>query len=234
MKKCSKCKEFKEFSEFHKLTKSKDGHQSKCKSCRDSLRTANGNGKSNRNLEDLEGEIWKPIRGFEDIYSISNKGRVKSLERKVTDPYPISGFRIIKPSILRVTYSSLYPTVRLTKNKRSKNHQMHVLMYKHFGEDPFDPSKVIDYKDNDKSNFEISNLQQITQRHNYLKDTRVKKYVGAIRIKPSTPNGNVRWTSRISIHGKKIDLGRFSTPKEAHERYMAELARLGDPVRFIL
>ena len=28
-------------------------------------------------------EIWKPIKGYEDIYEISSFGRVKSLERKV-------------------------------------------------------------------------------------------------------------------------------------------------------
>lgn len=234
MKKCSKCKEVKDFSEFHKSRKTKSGCQSKCKACRDSLRPASIQGKTNRVVSDLEGEIWVSLKDFEGIYMISNKGRVKSLERKSSDPYPISGFRIIKPSILKITYSSRYPTVRLTMGKKSKNYQMHVLMYKHFGSEAFDPKKVIDHKNNNPKDFSLDNLQQITQRHNYLKDTRVKKYVGAIRIKPSTPNGNIRWVSRISIEGKKRDLGRFSTPKEAHERYMIELERIGDPVRAIL
>lgn len=30
----------------------------------------------------MDKEIWKPIKGFENIYEISNKGRVKSLSRK--------------------------------------------------------------------------------------------------------------------------------------------------------
>ena len=29
----------------------------------------------------MEKEIWKPIKGFKNIYEISNKGRVKSLSR---------------------------------------------------------------------------------------------------------------------------------------------------------
>lgn len=36
----------------------------------------------NRQLNDLEGEIWKPIKGYEGLYEISNMGRVKSLPRK--------------------------------------------------------------------------------------------------------------------------------------------------------
>lgn len=33
------------------------------------------------NLQDLPGEIWKDIEGFEGTYQVSNKGRVKSLDR---------------------------------------------------------------------------------------------------------------------------------------------------------
>lgn len=29
-------------------------------------------------------EIWKPVRGFEGSYEISNFGKVKSLSRKIT------------------------------------------------------------------------------------------------------------------------------------------------------
>lgn len=30
-------------------------------------------------------EIWKPIKGYEGIYEVSNKGRVKSLEDILSD-----------------------------------------------------------------------------------------------------------------------------------------------------
>lgn len=30
----------------------------------------------------LSNEIWKPIKGYEGLYEISNLGRVKALERK--------------------------------------------------------------------------------------------------------------------------------------------------------
>lgn len=35
----------------------------------------------NTNLENLEGEIWKDIKGYEGYFQISNMGRVKSLHR---------------------------------------------------------------------------------------------------------------------------------------------------------
>lgn len=34
-------------------------------------------------LEDLDGEVWKDVLGYEGMYQVSNKGRVKSLKRVV-------------------------------------------------------------------------------------------------------------------------------------------------------
>lgn len=34
-------------------------------------------------IEDLPGEVWKPVVGFEGLYEVSNMGRVKSLARIV-------------------------------------------------------------------------------------------------------------------------------------------------------
>jgi hypothetical protein len=34
---------------------------------------------------DIVGEVWRPVGGYEGLYAVSNKGRVKSLSRAVTD-----------------------------------------------------------------------------------------------------------------------------------------------------
>jgi len=47
-KKCDKCKEIKPLNDFHKLTKSKDGHQSKCKECKKKYHLQNKERKSKR------------------------------------------------------------------------------------------------------------------------------------------------------------------------------------------
>ena len=36
-------------------------------------------------IDNLENEIWLPIIGYEDLYEISNMGRVKSIDRYVTN-----------------------------------------------------------------------------------------------------------------------------------------------------
>ena len=37
----------------------------------------------NLSLEDMEGEVWKDVVGYEGLYKVSNLGRVKSLDRYV-------------------------------------------------------------------------------------------------------------------------------------------------------
>ncbi|MBQ3989817.1 MAG: hypothetical protein II630_03150, partial [Bacteroidales bacterium] len=36
-------------------------------------------------IQDLEGEVWKPIKGYEELYEVSNKGRIKSLNYHSTN-----------------------------------------------------------------------------------------------------------------------------------------------------
>ena len=48
-------------------------------------------------VENLPGEVWKSIEGYEGLYQISSAGRVKSLEREVKCG---DGFRIVKEMVL--------------------------------------------------------------------------------------------------------------------------------------
>jgi len=50
-KRCHKCKAIKPLDDFHKLTKSKDGHQSKCKDCKKQYQLQNKQRKSNKDKQ---------------------------------------------------------------------------------------------------------------------------------------------------------------------------------------
>ena len=78
---------------------------------------------------DMENEIWKPIKGYENFYSISNKGRVKANERIKIQKN--NGVTIIKKSHLMRLYlkDNKYYTVGLVdENGKHKNHFVHVLI----------------------------------------------------------------------------------------------------------
>lgn len=126
---------------------------------------------SNLSLENLPGEEWKPIEGFEN-YAISNHGRVKSLERWV--PLPVGGEqklldRIMKPQAFRYFNKYLkahFYNVRCNLCVEGKTYGKSVarLVYYHFVEkfNMDDHSFLISFKDDNRFNVHFSNLEKLT------------------------------------------------------------------------
>lgn len=67
--------------------------------------------KQDKNIQDLPGEIWKPVTDFEDIYEVSNFGRVRSLERYS------AGYmkRKLKAKIMTASYAGTYCCCYISK-----------------------------------------------------------------------------------------------------------------------
>lgn len=51
----------------------------------------------NKNKEDLPGEVWVDAYGFDGIYEVSNKGRIRSIDRLINAP---QGERMLKGRVL--------------------------------------------------------------------------------------------------------------------------------------
>jgi hypothetical protein len=79
-------------------------------------------------------EEWKDIMGYENLYQISNFGRIKSLERiKQIGKY----FFHFNEIIMKLqTDSHGYKTVWLHKNGKGKNWKVHILVAKHYIPNP--------------------------------------------------------------------------------------------------
>lgn len=61
----------------------------------------------NLSLEDIQGEIWKDIPGYENSYQISNMGRVKSLPKKQHTPHGVEFYtkvKILKQQMMKNGY----------------------------------------------------------------------------------------------------------------------------------
>ena len=80
----------------------------------------------------MENEIWKPIKGFENIYEVSNLGRVKSLARSIKAMYGKATHyseqkvkeRILKPSFSTYGYAYVAePLLDNPDNLPSVNHK---------------------------------------------------------------------------------------------------------------
>ena len=70
----------------------------------------------NLSTDDLPNEIWKPIKDYENLYEISNYGRIKSLARK-------SKTKIIKDEKILKTFKrhTGYIQAKLSKNSKLYN-----------------------------------------------------------------------------------------------------------------
>ena len=124
-------------------------------------------------------EIWKDIKGFEDYYQVSNKGRVKSLKRK---RFNRTGY--LKEKVLtnnKVGKDKKYYSVVLFKEGKKKAFKVHILVAECFLNYKNNKQKgfVVDHIDNNSLNNDCSNLQIITQRENCNKDKKsTSKYYG--------------------------------------------------------
>jgi len=107
----------------------------------------------NLDLNDLDGEIWKSIKNFED-YQISNLGRVKS--------FKCGKERILKQNKNKHGY--LY--VSLSKDGKEKPKLIHRLLFETFNNYSLKKNEIIHHLDFTKDNF-LNNLQVMTKSEHH-------------------------------------------------------------------
>jgi len=116
-------------------------------------------------------EIWKDIEGFDNLYQISNCGRVRSLDRIAHNGQRIKG-KILKTNLNKCGYY----TVNLYKNKKMKTCTIHRLVANSFIPNP-DNLPCVNHKNEDKKNNYDFNLEWCTVKYNNIYGTRIQKVI---------------------------------------------------------
>lgn len=137
-------------------------------------------------------EIWRDIKGYENIYQVSNYGRIRSLDRYVTggNQYNckftcLKKGKILKPRIKKHGYLS----INLSKNGKTTDYCVHLLVANTFLTDktifksvPREDRNTINlndlqvnHKDENKQNNNINNLEWCTRKYNCVYGNRGKK-----------------------------------------------------------
>ena len=135
-------------------------------------------------------EQWKPVKGFEGVYAISNPGRLKSFHKN-----PQGRIMSIKHR------SGWYLTIRLIDGEHIVTARIHRLVAEHFIRKPT-KREIVNHKDMNKQNNHVENLEWVTYRENVIHAIKNKpemiagmnnynKYIRPKTIIQSTLNGEV-------------------------------------------
>ena len=95
-------------------------------------------------------EVWKEINNYKGLYSVSNRGRIKSMTSFVP---------------LIFSQSNGYSRVTLIKNGKAKGHLVHRLIAQAFILNPGNKDTV-KHKDGNKHNNNVDNLMWMTMQEN--------------------------------------------------------------------
>lgn len=114
----------------------------------------------------MKEEVFKPIKGYEGSYEISNLGRVKSLSRMVKGKG--GGLRRVPERIMSVrTGGREYLHATLCLNSKYKTRTVHGLVAEAFLD--ADPSRPqVNHINGDKFDNRVENLEWVTQSENML------------------------------------------------------------------
>ena len=104
-------------------------------------------------LEDLDGEIWRDIKGYDGMYQISNYGRIKSFKK--------GNIKILKPNL----HTGGYLYVILSKHNKTKHHYVHILVAQAFIPNP-DGLPEVDHRYGNKFDNYAGNLRWVTPKQN--------------------------------------------------------------------
>ena len=118
----------------------------------------------NLSLEDMEGEVWKDIEGYEGIYQVSNMGRVKSLDRTIKRINNRSDYAKMKGRVLaQFKDTKGYLTTNLCKDGKQSHPPIHRLVAKAFV-DNIENKKTVDHINTIITDNRAENLRWFTYK----------------------------------------------------------------------
>lgn len=168
-------------------------------------------------------EIAKPVPGYENLYEVSNHGRISNF-RKILKTYKIN---------------SGYVAIKLQKNGERKSVLLHRLVAELFIPNP-DGKPEVNHKDGNKENNCVTNLEWVTssenKRHAYNSGIRIynEPYKGVKKASTKSKYHNVswdnsrqKWIGAVTWKNRPYKAKRFDVESDAAKYVNQLLDELG-------
>lgn len=147
-------------------------------------------------------ETWVNVLDYENLYLVSNYGRIYSL--------------ISKKIRKEVIHKNGYAQIMLSKDKKLKLILVHRIVMMSFY---YKSNLEVDHINGIKTDNRLINLRYCTRLENEsfkIRKNKASKYK-AVRIL------NKKWAGMITIKGKTIHLGTYNTEELAYKAYLTAL-----------
>ena len=110
---------------------------------------------------------WRPIKGFEGLYEVSDQGGVRSLDRVVKDKSGKRTRTFRGRELKDICANTGYHLVSLHKNnERITRRQVHTIVAETFLTSGMGDGMVVDHIDGIRSNNALTNLRWVTHTEN--------------------------------------------------------------------
>lgn len=174
-------------------------------------------------------EIWKPVKGYENLYFVSNLGNIKN-NRRVLKIHP---------------QNSGYLQITFTKEGKRKKFLVHRLVAEAF-KPTNDCTLIVNHIDGNKLNNVVNNLEWCTNSENIIHARKLglnpyNMPTKGIKIGRSSKYRNVsfdsdrkKWIGSIRHNKKTLGQKRFDIEEDAakHVDYLIDLYSLDRPKNF--
>ena len=146
-------------------------------------------------------EEWKVIDGYNNNYSVSNKGNIKNNKTN----------KILKQAINRDGYNKLC----LSMNGKKKTIDIHRLVAMAFIPNP-ENKPCVDHVNNIKTDNNVNNLRWVTNSENNYNQKLSKANTSGVKGVCYNKKDK-KWRAQIQLDGISIHLGNFDTIEEAKQ-----------------
>lgn len=111
-------------------------------------------------------EIWRDVVGYEELYEVSNRGRVRSVDKSIS--YSNGPTRVLKGKVMSLSKSIKgYDIATLTKEKKKKTYHVHRLVAEAFINNSAN-FKQVNHIDENKNNNNVENLEWCSNEYNAI------------------------------------------------------------------